>query len=64
MTEKTHFFQIVFTQCFTYYLACEQAPRWGIGRNEKLASGAIRASYGGKKERKGACGHSLNAAIL
>ena len=30
-------------------LACEQAPRWGIGRNEKSASGAW---YGGDKERK------------
>ena len=45
-------------------LACEQAPKWGKGQKEKSASRANGAWYGGEKERKGACGHSLNAAVL
>ena len=45
--------------------ACEQAPMWGIGRNEgRNENSASRAWCGGEKERKGACGHSLNAAVL
>ena len=43
---------------------CKQAPKWGIGRKEKSASWANGVRYGGKKERKGACGHSLNATVL
>ena len=30
----------------TLVIACEQAPKWGIGGNEKSASGASRARYG------------------
>ena len=29
-------------------VACEQAPKWGLGRNEKSASGASRARSGEK----------------
>ena len=36
----------------------------GIGRKGKSASRASGARYRGEKERKGACGHSLNAAVL
>ena len=45
-------------------VACEQAPKWRIGRKEKSASRASGARYGGEKERKGTCGHSLNAAVM
>ena len=45
-------------------LGCDQAPKWGVGGKEKSASRARGARYGGEKERKGACGHSLNAAFL
>ena len=31
-------------------VTCEQAPKWGIGRKEKLASRASGAQYGGEKE--------------
>ena len=46
------------------FIACEQAPKWGIGRKVKSASRASAALYGGDEERKGACGHSLNATVL
>ena len=40
----------------SYSLACEQAPKWGLGR-----SGGERG--GGGKRREGACGHSFDAAV-
>ena len=53
---------------FSWPLACEQAPKWGLGRKEKSASGASPARSGGErggggKRREGACGHSFDAAV-
>ena len=48
-----------------FAIACEQAPKQGIGWNEKsLSEPDERDASRGKKEREGACGHSFNAAGL
>ena len=37
---------------------------WDIGQKEKLASRASGSQYGVRNKGRGACGHSLNAAVL